>query len=390
MRVFIIVLDSLGAGALPDAPSFGDEGAFTLRSLYESGTLAIPNLRSLGIGNIEGLGFIGAVDRPRASFGRCSERSAGKDTTVGHWEIAGLVSEKPLPTYLHGFPPQIIEAFERAVGRGSLVNSTYSGTEVIADYGDEHVRTGKYIVYTSADSVFQIAAHESVIPLDELYAACEKARAILVGEHGVGRVIARPFTGESGAYRRTANRRDFSLPPPSDTMLDLLAAAGRDVVSVGKINDIFASRGVTEAIHTEGNSDGMEKTLEVAGRDLDGLCFVNLVDFDMIYGHRRDVAGYTNALNEFDRFLPSLIERLRPNDALIITADHGCDPAYCGTDHTREYVPLLVYGEKLAPEALGTRRSFSDVGATVLDLLGVKNTLAGDSFASLIKGNNRA
>ena len=384
MRVFIIVLDSLGAGALPDAASFGDAGAFTLRSLHESGRLEIPNLRSLGIGNIEGLGFLGAADSPRGAFARCAEKSAGKDTTVGHWEIAGLVSEKPLPTYPHGFPPEVIEAFERAVGRGSLVNATYSGTEVIADYGDEHVRTGKYIVYTSADSVFQIAAHESVVPLGELYAACEKARALLVGEHAVGRVIARPFTGESGSYRRTANRRDFSLAPPSPTMLDLLSSAGRDVIAVGKINDIFAGRGVTGAIHTEGNADGMEKTLSVAARDFDGLCFVNLVDFDMIYGHRRDVAGYAAALNEFDRFLPSLIERFRPDDALFITADHGCDPAYTGTDHTREYVPLLVCGENIAPTDLGTRETYADISATALEMSGVENTLAGASFASQI------
>lgn len=384
MRVFIIVLDSLGAGALPDAASFGDEGAFTLRSLYESGKLDISNLRSLGIGNIEGLGFLGPVAAPRAAYGRCAEKSAGKDTTVGHWEIAGLISEKPLPTYPHGFPPEVIEAFERAVGRGTLVNATYSGTEVIADYGDEHVRTGKYIVYTSADSVFQIAAHESVVPLDELYEACEKARAILTGEHGVGRVIARPFTGESGAYRRTANRRDFSLAPPSATMLDLFAAAGRDVIAVGKINDIFASRGVTEVIHTEGNKDGMAKTLAVTSHDFDGLCFVNLVDFDMIYGHRRDVTGYATALNEFDRFLAPFLERLRPGDALFITADHGCDPAFRGTDHTREYIPLLVYGEDLAPSALGTRDTFADVSATALDLAHIPNTLAGTSLAPFL------
>lgn len=384
MRIFIIVLDSLGAGALPDAVSFGDEGAFTLRSLHESGKLDIPNLCALGIGNIEGLEFLGAADSPRAAFGRCAEKSAGKDTTVGHWEIAGLVSEKPLPTYPDGFPTEVIAAFERAVGRGTLVNAAYSGTEVIADFGDEHVKTGKYIVYTSADSVFQIAAHESVVSLDELYRACEKARALLVGEHAVGRVIARPFTGESGAYRRTANRRDFSLAPPSPTMLDLFKAAGRDVIAVGKINDIFASRGVTEAIHTEGNADGMEKTLAVAMRDFDGICFVNLVDFDMIYGHRRDVAGYTNALNEFDRFLPSLTARLCPRDVLIVTADHGCDPAFRGTDHTREYIPLVVYGENVAPADLGTRPTYADISASALELAGIGNTLAGDSFASQI------
>lgn len=387
MRIFIIVLDSLGAGALPDAASFGDEGAFTLRTLHESGKLEIPNLRSLGIGNIEGLSFLGESPSPRGAYGRCAEKSAGKDTTVGHWEIAGLVSERPLPTYPNGFPPEIIKRFEKAVGRGTLVNSTYSGTKVIEDFGDEHVRTGKYIVYTSADSVFQIAAHEDVVPLCELYAACEKARAMLCGEHAVGRVIARPFAGESGAYRRTANRKDFSLEPPSDTMLDFFKNAARDVIAVGKINDIFASRGITKAIHTEGNSDGMVKTLSVAEDDFDGLCFVNLVDFDMVYGHRRDTAGYAAALNEFDRFLPSLSERMRPDDVLVVTADHGCDPGYMGTDHTREYVPLLVCGENVAAGDLKTRSSYADISATLLDLAGIENTLAGTSFAHLIVRN---
>lgn len=384
MRVFLIVLDSLGAGALPDAPDFGDAGAFTLRSLSGSAELRIPNLRSLGIGNIPGLDFLGPVDAPVGAYGKCAEKSAGKDTTVGHWEIAGLVSPKPLPTYPDGFPPEVIGRFEEAVGRRTLVNSVYSGTRVIADWGDEHVRTGKYIVYTSADSVFQLAAHVDVVPLDVLYSDCEKARRILSGEHAVGRVIARPFTGESGSYRRTAARRDYSLEPPSDTMTDLLKKTGHDVIAVGKITDIFAGRGITETIHTEGNADGMRRTLGVAGRDFDGLCFVNLVDFDMIYGHRRDVGGYARALSEFDRFLGSLLERLGNDDILIVTADHGCDPAFCGTDHTREYIPLLVTGPRVRPVPLGIRDTYADIGATVLDLCGIPDDLEGTSFAHLI------
>ena len=381
MRVFLIVLDSLGAGALPDATSFGDEGAFTLRSLSHSSKMNIPNLVSLGIGDVDALGFLGTDTAPAASVGKCAERSAGKDTTVGHWEIAGLISEKPLPTYPNGFGADIIEAFEAATGRGTLVNAPYSGTEVINDYGDEHVRTGKYIVYTSADSVFQIAAHEGIVPLVELYAACEKARAILVGEHGVGRVIARPFEGTSGNYRRTANRRDFSLAPPAPTMLDVLSGAGFDVIAVGKISDIFSLRGITEAIHTEGNADGMKKTLDAAERDFNGLCFVNLVDFDMVYGHRRDVDGYAAALSEFDRFLPLLFDRMKADDILIITADHGCDPAFHGTDHTREYVPLIAAGMRVTPTDLGIRSSFADISASILDFFGIENTLAGESFA---------
>lgn len=388
MRVFLIVLDSLGAGAMSDAADFGDTGAFTLRSLAQSSELSIPNLLSLGLGNVEGLGFLGAAEHPRAAYGKCAELSAGKDTTVGHWEIAGLVSHRPLPTYPNGFPEEVIAVFERHTGRGTLVNSVYSGTKVIEDWGDEHVRTGKYIVYTSADSVFQIAAHEDVVPIDQLYADCRKARDLLCGRHAVGRVIARPFAGESGAYRRTANRRDFSLEPPGTTMLDTLCQAGRDVIAVGKINDIFATRGITQAIHTSDNADGMAKTLTVAGRSFDGLCFVNLVDFDMLYGHRRDVDGYARALSEFDGFLPHLIEKLSRDDVLMITADHGCDPAFCGTDHTREYTPLLVYGQCIRPASLGVRSSFADIAATLLELFGIQSSLPGLSFVSLTMSTN--
>ena len=390
MRVFLIVLDSLGAGALPDAPIFGDEGAFTLRSLSQSPKLHIPNLVSLGIGDIDGLSFLGRNPRPAAAVGKCVERSAGKDTTVGHWEIAGLISERAFPTYPNGFPPEIISAFEDATGRGTLVNATYSGTEVINDFGDEHVRTGKYIVYTSADSVFQIAAHEDVIPLSELYDACEKARAILVGENGVGRVIARPFIGESGHYVRTGNRRDFSIAPPALTMLDLISDTGFDVISIGKIDDIFAGQGITKRYHTENNAEGMETLLRVAGQFFEGLCFVNLVDFDMVYGHRRDVDGYAQALSDFDRFLKLLWTRIDNDDVVVITADHGCDPAFRGTDHTREYVPLLVAGPRITPTDLGVRATYADISASILDLFRIENPFSGISFVPRILESRRA
>lgn len=381
MRTFLIVLDSVGAGALPDAHLFGDEGANTLAAVSKSPELHIPNMISMGLGNIENLSFLGTTDAPTAAYGRCAEKSLGKDTIIGHWEIAGLVSPRPLPTYPNGFPEEILNAFSEATGRGTLVNRTYSGTDVIRDHGDEHVRTGKWIVYTSADSVFQIAAHEEVVPLDELYSACEKARAILTGDHAVGRVIARPFVGESGAYKRTSNRRDFSLEPQGETMLDRISSAGFSTIAVGKIEDIFAGRGVTEAIHTSGNADGMQTTLDIAERDFDGLCFVNLVDYDMLYGHRRDIDGYARALTEFDAFLPALRDRLRDDDLLIITADHGCDPGFKGTDHTREYTPLLVCGKDVAPKPLGTRKSFADIAETVCAFFGVAKGDFGDSFA---------
>lgn len=371
MRIFLIVLDSVGAGALPDAAAFGDEGSNTLASVAKSPELYIPNLISLGIGNIEGLSFLGKTSVPEAAYGRCAERSMGKDTVIGHWEIAGLVSPRPLPTYPNGFPEEIITAFSRATGRGVLVNSTYSGTKVINDYGDEHVRTGSFIVYTSADSVFQIAAHEEIVSLNELYSACEKAREILKGDHAVGRVIARPFVGDSGCYTRTSNRRDFALAPQGETVLDRITQAGKKVLAVGKIEDIFAGRGITESVHTTGNTDGMEKTLAFAERDFDGLCFVNLVDYDSLYGHRRDRDGYARALSEFDRFIPELRAEMKGDDVLIITADHGCDPDFKGTDHTREYVPLLICGDSVTPVNYGTKESFSFIAERISDLLGV-------------------
>ena len=306
----------------------------------------------------------------------------GKDTTIGHWEIAGVVSPRPLPTYPNGFPEEVLEPFRAATGRGVLANAPWSGTEVINVYGDEHMRTGDLIVYTSADSVFQIAAHEAVVPLETLYDYCRIARRILQGRHGVGRVIARPFVGTSGHYTRTANRHDFSLEPPKETMLDAIKSAGLSSIAVGKINDIFAGRGTTEHVYNQSNADGMAHAMDYADKDFTGLCFVNLVDFDMLYGHRRDIDGYANALTEFDTWLPGFLEKLGPEDLVMITADHGCDPSYTATtDHTREYVPLLVIGRAVRPGNLGTRTGFQNIAATVTDLLGVNFDTPGKSFA---------
>ncbi len=371
-RVFLIVLDSVGAGAMPDAALFGDAGAHTLKSCYQTGGLHIPTLKEMGLGNIAGLEFLGGEQTPLAAYGRMAERSNGKDTTTGHWEIAGLVSDTPMPTYPNGFPEDIIEQFKKLTGRGVLCNKPYSGTEVIRDYGDEHVKTGDLIVYTSADSVFQIAAHEDVVPIETLYDYCRAARKLLCGEHAVGRVIARPFVGQNGAYTRTANRHDFSLQPQKDTMLDALKAAGKAVVAVGKITDIFAGCGVTETILTHGNDEGMQATLDAAKRSFEGLCFTNLVDFDMVYGHRNNADGYTEALNAFDCWLGGFLKQLQAEDLLVITADHGCDPGDVSTDHTREYVPLLLYGNGITPHDLGTRTTFADVAATVCAFLNVE------------------
>lgn len=385
-RIFLIVLDSCGAGAMPDSEKFGDIGINTLRSCASSRYFAIPNLVNAGIGNIDGLSFLGLTEKPVGAVARLAECSMGKDTTIGHWEIAGIVSPEPLPTYPNGFPAEVLDAFEAATGRGVLCNLPYSGTDVIRDYGAEQLETGKWIVYTSADSVFQIAAHEELIPLEELYDACRKAREILQGKHGVGRVIARPFVGSAEAgFTRTSNRHDFSLEPPKETLLDAVKAAGLDSISVGKIYDIFAHRGTTEQVFTKGNTDGLEKTLAYAQKDFHGLCFVNLVDFDMLYGHRRDVDGYAKALAEFDRWLPDFLEELGEDDLVLITADHGCDPAYTATtDHTREYVPLLALGKKVRPVSLGTRRGFADIAATAAELLDVKLDTSGRSFAGEI------
>ena len=382
-RIFLIVLDSFGIGAMPDAPAFGDVGVNTLASCAGSRELHIPNLIAAGLGNIDGVTCLPRVDKPLGAVARMTEASQGKDTTIGHWEIAGVVSPRPLPTYPEGFPQEVLDAFTQATGRGCLCNKPYSGTEVIRDYGKEHMETGKWIVYTSADSVFQVAAHEDVVPLEELYDACRKARQLLRGEHGVGRVIARPFLGspETG-FQRTPRRHDFSLEPPAETMLDAIKGAGLDTIAVGKIHDIFAGQGDTQYVFNTSNANGMENTDRFAGEDFRGLCFVNLVDFDMLYGHRRDIDGYARALTEFDTWLGNFLPKLGPEDLVMITADHGCDPAYTATtDHTREYVPLVVLGQGVKPVNLGTRGSFADIAATVTELLGVPYQTPGQSFA---------
>ncbi len=380
-RVFLIVLDSFGIGEMEDAEAYGDKGTNTLRSVSSSSAFSMPNMAALGLFNIDGVTCREGVQAPQARIARMKEASKGKDTTIGHWEIAGILSSQPLPTYPEGFPEEVLAAFRQATGRGVLCNKPYSGTEVIRDYGDEHVRTGDLIVYTSADSVFQIAAHEDVVPVETLYEYCKMAREILQGRHGVGRVIARPFIGENGNYTRTPRRHDFSLEPPAVTMLDQLKDAGRDVISVGKIKDIFAGRGITEAVYTKGNEEGIERTLEYLERDFEGLCFVNLVDYDMLYGHRNDVDGYARALTYFDEQLLEMLRRLREDDILMITADHGCDPGYTvSTDHSREHTPFLMYGEKVTPGNLGTRETFADIGATVLACFGIEPKFSGTSM----------
>ena len=384
-RVFLIVLDSCGIGALPDAAAFGDNDPHTLRRVSASAQFSAKTLCSLGLGLVEGVEFLPKTDAPRGAYGRLAERSGGKDTTIGHWEIAGVVSKTPLPTYPNGFPEALLAEFSRRIGRGWLCNRPYSGTDVIRDYGDEHRASGKVIVYTSADSVFQIAAHTDVVPLEELYDICRVARELLVGEHAVGRVIARPFVGESGAYTRTADRRDFSVPPPRPTLLDAVKKQGLAVRSVGKIADIFAGHGITHSTVTHGNAEGMAAALAAAEEEFEGLCFVNLVDFDMLYGHRQDIDGYAAAIAAFDAWLPQLLDRLRKDDLLVITADHGCDPGDEHTDHTREYVPLLIVGETVRPVPLGTRRTFADIAATVAEYLAVPFEGDGESVWPLIR-----
>lgn len=380
-RIFLIVLDSFGIGAMEDAPSYGDVNVNTLKSVSSSPYFHMPNMAGMGLFNIDGVSVGAKTAHPQAAFARMKEASRGKDTTIGHWEIAGILSTRPLPTYPQGFPPQIIDEFSKRCGRGVICNRPYSGTEVIKDYGDRHVKTGDLIVYTSADSVFQIAAHESVVPVEELYRYCRIAREILTGENGVGRVIARPFTGESGSYKRTSGRHDFSILPPSATMLDQLKEAGRDVIAVGKIKDIFAGQGITESVYTKGNAEGIEQTLQYLDRDFEGLCFINLVDFDMLYGHRNDIDGYAKALSYFDDRLPEIIKRLRPDDILMITADHGCDPGYsASTDHSREHTPFIMYGPQIEPVNLGTRKTFADIGATVLQYFSITPKFQGDSM----------
>ncbi|MBQ8947028.1 MAG: phosphopentomutase [Lachnospiraceae bacterium] len=380
-RFFIIVLDSFGIGEMPDAEAFGDTGANTIRSCSTSDRFHLPNMKKLGLFNIDGIDFLEGCDNPTGLYARLKEASSGKDTTIGHWEIAGVYSPDPMPVFPDGFPSETIARFESLTGRKVLCNKPYSGTEVIKDYGDEHVRTGALIVYTSADSVFQIAAHEDVVPVEQLYEYCRIARGMLTGDVGVGRVIARPFIGESGNYTRTPRRHDFSLEPTGVTILDQLKEAGRDVISVGKISDIFAGRGVTQSNPTTGNPDGIDKTIAIMDRDFDGLCFVNLVDTDMIYGHRRDIDGYAGALAYFDEKLPAILDKLGDDDYLCITADHGCDPGFTkSTDHTREYIPCLMYGKKIKPGNRGTRETFADIGATVLDVFGITPKFSGTSM----------
>ena len=389
-RVFLIVLDSVGVGEMPDAAAFGDQGSHTVYAASHYDGFYMPNMQKLGFFNLDGM----KVDEKHAwakekveqtgTICRLSEKSKGKDTTTGHWEIAGLISREAMPTFPNGFTKVLIDQFEKRTGRKVLCNKPYSGTEVIKDYGKEHIETGALIVYTSADSVFQIAAHESVVPVEQLYEYCEIARELCQGAYGVGRVIARPFEGE-WPYSRTSRRHDYSLLPPKDTMLDKIKAAGMDVLAVGKINDIFAGKGVTEMIRTQDNADGIDKTIAYMQRDFHGLCFTNLVDFDMKYGHRNDIDGYGKALSYFDSRLPEMLSLLKEEDVLMITADHGCDPSTPSTDHSREYIPWVITGAKIAAKNLGTKDGFGYIGGTILDMLGLEVSIEGDSIYKQIK-----
>lgn len=380
-RIFLIVLDSVGIGEMPDAADFGDEGSNTLRAASTSKYFSMPNMRKLGLFNIDGVEIGTKEESPLGAFARMAEASKGKDTTIGHWEIAGVISPQPLPTYPQGFPEEIIRQFSEKTGRGVLCNKPYSGTEVIKDYGEEHMKSGDLIVYTSADSVFQVAAHEAIVPVDKLYECCQIARDMLVGRHGVGRVIARPFEGEPGNFSRTVRRHDFSLMPPKTTMLDRLKEHGKEVLGVGKIYDIFAGKSVTDFVRTSGNADGIDKTLAFMERGFEGLCFVNLVDYDMLYGHRNDVEGYAKALTYFDGRLPEILHKMEDEDILMITADHGCDPSTPSTDHSREYTPLVMYGKNVpAGRNFGTRPTFADIGATVLAYFGIEPQIDGENL----------
>ena len=379
-RVFLIVLDSVGIGEMPDAADYGDAGSNTIAAAARSSSFSMPNMQKLGFFNIDGVDCREKSASPSGSFARMTEKSRGKDTTIGHWEIAGVVSEQPLPTFPDGFPRELLDEFEKETGRKVLCNKPYSGTEVIKDYGEEHLKTGALIVYTSADSVFQIAAHESLVPIEELYRYCEIARRLCTGKFGVGRVIARPFEGEF-PFSRTSRRHDYSLVPPKATMLNYIKDAGKDVLAVGKINDIFAGSGVTDMVRTVNNGDGIDKTLAYAQKEFNGICFTNLVDYDMLYGHRNDVEGYAKALTYFDERLPELLAMLGKEDILMITADHGCDPSTPSTDHSREYTPLVIAGPPVKEGVnLGTRKTFADIAASILDYLEVPGETAGESF----------
>ncbi len=380
-RVFLIVLDSFGIGEMPDADKYGDEGSNTLAAIVKSKKYNTPNLEKLGLFNIEGVDCKEGVEKPQGSFARLAESSNGKDTTTGHWEMAGIISEKPFPTFPNGFPEDFLEEYSKRVGRKILCNKPYSGTEVIKDYGKEHLETGALIVYTSADSVFQVAGHEDVISLDELYRCCEIAREMLQGDLAVGRVIARPFVGELGSFERTRNRHDYALDPTGPIVMDDLVKNGFDSIGVGKIYDIFAGKSVEESYKMEDNIDGMNITLDLCDKDFNGLCFVNLVDFDMIYGHRNDVDGYANAASEFDKQLGQMMDKLREDDIVIITADHGCDPSTESTDHSREYVPMIIFGDKIkAGVDLKTRNTFADIGKTIADIFEIDSQIPGTSF----------
>jgi phosphopentomutase len=386
-RAVLIILDACGIGELPDAELYQDQGSNTIVNTAKAmGGLKLPNLKKMGLGNIASIPGVEPTDSALANFGKMAERSVGKDSTIGHWEIMGLVKEKPFPVYPKGFPPEVVEPFEKSIGRKVLGNKPASGTEIIKELGEEHLQTGNPILYTSADSVFQIAAHEEVIPTEELYRMCKTARKMLVGKHGVSRVIARPFVGKPGSFTRTERRKDFSLPPPSDTVLDLMKKRGIQVIGIGKIEDLYAGRGLSHSIHTKSNSDGMDKLAEALRVFKTGLVFINLVDFDMLWGHRNNPDGFAAGLEEFDRRLPEFTELLKKEDILMITADHGCDPTTPSTDHSREYVPLLVYGGSIASNRnLGTRESFCDVGATIAEIFGIKGTGYGKSFLKEIQ-----
>lgn len=388
-RGIIIVLDAVGIGELPDAALYGDEGSNTLMHVKEAKPeLDLKNMCSLGLGLIDGYNVYEKTDDPIGAYGKMIERSKGKDTTTGHWEISGIVLDKPFPTYPKGFPDEVIKEFEKAVGRRVLGNYAASGTAIIQDLGDEHVKTGRPIVYTSADSVFQIAAHEEIIPVDELYKMCEKARAILTGEHGVARVIARPFIGEGGHYTRTERRKDFSLPPIAPTLLDYMKEQGKEVACVGKIEDIFCNRGITKSVHTHTNAEGIEQTIKYINEAFEGLIFTNLVDTDMLYGHRNDVEGFADSLKYFDNKLPAIMDAMKDEDILFITSDHGCDPTTPSTDHSREHSFLLMYGKSIEPKNLGTRKTFSDIAKTIAEYIGIKGELKGENMLGVSRGNH--
>lgn len=386
-RIIVIVLDSVGMGELPDAEKYGDQGSNTLGHIALAvKDFALPNMQKLGLGNIEGAVGFKAASEPMGCYGKMTERSAGKDTTTGHWELAGVTLKKPFPTYPNGFPDSVIKPFEEAIGRKTLGNYPASGTEIIKQLGHQHMMTGYPIVYTSADSVLQIAAHEDIIPINELYSMCEKARTILTGEHAVGRVIARPFIGTEGNFTRTDRRHDFSLKPVSKTILEYIKEADYKVKAVGKINDIYAGQGITDSVHIHNNMDGIDKTINYMKQDFKGLLFTNLVEFDMNFGHRNDVTGYAKALQDFDARLPQILSQMREDDMLVITADHGCDPTTESTDHSREYVPLLIYGKSLKNGInLGIRKTFSDLAQTIADVFGLQADFDAESFYGIIK-----